>query len=190
MTGSAIRKFTRTLAANAETVINVSGATAVQCTGATAGFSVRPDDRNPVELANGLGIRYQEEEAFNTLRITNEGTPQTIELYIGSGDVIDNRFSASGALSTRLLAAQSSAYGNVSVGTSATLVRAANTGRASILVQNLGAGTIYLGSDSSVTTANGIQAQPGAAVEFKVDDAIYAISSAAATDVRYFEESA
>ena len=185
---TAVRKFTRTLAANEETVINVSKATAVQCTAATTDFEIRPNDQNPVILANGLGVRYKPEEAFDFLRISHGATPQTVELYIGDGDIIDNRFSASGALSTRALAAQSSAYGNVSVGVTATLVRAANAGRSSVLVQNLGTGIIYVGTDGSVTAANGIQVQVNSAITLNVDDAIYAISTIAATDVRYLEE--
>lgn len=187
---TAMRKFSRTLAANEAAVINVAKATAVQCTSATAAFQIRPDDQNPVELNNGLGVRYLQSEAFDVLRIQNGATPQTIELYIGTGDVIDNRFSASGALSVRSIASQSAAYGAVSVGVAATLVRAANTGRASIIVQNIGAGVVYLGNDAGVTTASGIRLQVGDAITLTIDDAIYAISTIAATDVRYLEETA
>ncbi len=185
---TAMRKFSRTLAANESVVINVSKATAVQCTSATALFDIKPDDQNPVELANGLGVRYELTEAFDTLRIVNRSTPQTVELYIGNGDVVDNRLSASGTLSTRTLAAQSANYGSVSVGVAATLVLAANTGRSNILLQNLGTGVIYVGTDNAVTVANGIEVQVGGAITLATDEAIYAISTIAATDVRYLEE--
>lgn len=190
MAGTAIRKFTRTLGANEETVLNVAGSTAVQCTSATADFTIRPDDQNPVVLANGLGIRYRENERFNTLRITNGPTAQTVEIYIGAGDVIDNRFSVSGALTTRKLAAQSSAYGNATVGTTASQIRGENTGRSSIAIQNLGPGVLYVGTDGSVTTANGLQVFVGGTLTLEVDDAIHAIASAGSTDVRYLESTA
>jgi hypothetical protein len=81
-------------------------------------------------------------------------------------------------------------YGTVSIGGTAALLKAANTSRTSIVIQNVHATQLlYIGSDASVTTANGVRV---AAVggTLTLDDytgPIYAIASGAATDVRYWE---
>ena len=78
----------------------------------------------------------------------------------------------------------------VSVGGTAVLLKAANTSRVSLTVQNLHATQLlYLGTSSAVTTANGIRvAAVGGTYVF--DDylgEVWAIASGAATDVRYWE---
>lgn len=80
-------------------------------------------------------------------------------------------------------------YGTVSIGTSAAVIKAAHGSRTSLVVQNAHAtNTLYVGSDSSVTTSNGVVVAAGASVTF--DDYtgdVYGIASGASTDVRYFQ---
>lgn len=81
------------------------------------------------------------------------------------------------------------AYGTVAVGASAVIVKAARMRRESILVQNVHASQVlYLGSDASVTTSNGLKVVAGESVRVRTKGDIYGIASGAATDVRYFEE--
>lgn len=47
-------------------------------------------------------------------------------------------------------------YNTVSVGTSATLVLESNPARRGMILANNSAATVYIGSDSSVTTSTGI----------------------------------
>lgn len=182
-----VRYFQRVLAANEEAVIDAGGADFVQCTAGSADFSILIDGKNPVAMASGLGFRFLEK--FNQLRIINGASGQTVGLYLGDGQVIDNRNVSSSVAPIRVQANQTTSYAAVSVGVAATLIAAANTSRGNIMVQNLGTGVVYLGTDASVTTANGIELAVGQVVTLTNDDAIYGISTIAATDVRYLEES-
>jgi hypothetical protein len=83
----------------------------------------------------------------------------------------------------------SSAYGNKSIGTSAAVLVAARQARESVLVKNNHASQIlYLGSDSSVTSSNGLPLAAGESVRIESKNVVYAVASGATTDVRYFEE--
>lgn len=61
--------------------------------------------------------------------------------------------------------------------------------RKRILIQNLGSKKIYIGKDSSVTTANGIELFAGASMELDIGPAVnvHAISSSGTQDVRVME---
>lgn len=82
-----------------------------------------------------------------------------------------------------------SAYGAKTIDTSAVLIADSRATRRSITVQNVHASNdLYVGSDSSVTSSNGVKVK--AAESLRFDDysgAVYGIGSAASTDVRYFE---
>jgi hypothetical protein len=77
----------------------------------------------------------------------------------------------------------------VSIGTSAAVIRVAKSGRKSIVIQNAHASQdLYVGTTSSVTTANGVKIPAGQSFSFDdYNGALYGIASGAATDVRYFE---
>lgn len=80
-------------------------------------------------------------------------------------------------------------YNTVTIGAAAALIVAANGKRRSVVIQNVHATQVlYLGDDTSVTTANGLKVVAGASVNF-VDftGPLYGIASGAGTDVRYFE---
>jgi hypothetical protein len=82
-----------------------------------------------------------------------------------------------------------SAYGTVSIGAAASVVKAARFRRESILIQNVHASqTLYIGSDSSVLTTTGLKIAAGESVRVRTKGDVYGIASGAATDVRYFEE--
>lgn len=79
-------------------------------------------------------------------------------------------------------------YSAVSVGTTATLILAANTSRLSVLIRNDGTDTVFVGGDSSVTTSDGMPIRPG---ESFSDDQYtgdwYGISGTAGQDMRVLE---
>lgn len=82
------------------------------------------------------------------------------------------------------------AYNTVSVGTSATLIRAAASARDAIIVQNAHASNLlYIGTDSSVTTSNGLRVGAGESISVPTRGNVYGIASGASTDVRYLEVS-
>lgn len=91
-----LRDFTRTLTAGQVVHIDAPGNT-VMCTAADAVFVLEPDGNNRHELNDGLGARYQ--KMYGRWQITNGATAQTITLYIGDDEVINNRQSGSIAVS-------------------------------------------------------------------------------------------
>lgn len=98
---------------------------------------------------------------------------------------------APGATTTRTAEATPAtvAFGAVTIDTTATGVeiRAADAGRAALVIHNNGAVTIYVGA-GSVTTANGIPVLPGEKFTAKAGTQIKAITAAGSADVRFWEE--
>ena len=73
------------------------------------------------------------------------------------------------------------------VSTTAVEVVAANASRKSILIQNNGTVTCYLGIDNSVTDATGFPLEVSESVMFYNQDAIWGITTALTADIRYME---
>lgn len=82
------------------------------------------------------------------------------------------------------------AYGAVSVTTAATLIRPSAAGRANVMVKNNDpALVLYVGFDSSVTTATGFPIGPGEAVWWgDYTGAVYGIAPSATIDTRWTTE--
>lgn len=82
-------------------------------------------------------------------------------------------------------------YGAVSVGTGATLIKAANTSRISLQITNLDVTTCYIGFDSSVTVNNGFPLDQFDTISFTGSDlyrgAVYGIVGTGTIDTRWFE---
>jgi hypothetical protein len=82
-----------------------------------------------------------------------------------------------------------SGYNNVAIGAAAAIIKGAYFRRESIVIKNNHASQIlYLGSNASVTTSNGLPLLAGESIRLKTKSDVYGIASGAATDVRYFEE--
>lgn len=99
-----------------------------------------------------------------------------------------------GALPVQAARGSKSAPTTVTVGAAAVQVLAANANRKSALFVQLGTGTVYLGRDTTVTTANGIPLQPasgttpgGSLADTTSTDAWWAIGSAGGQDLRVLE---
>ncbi|MBT3041986.1 MAG: hypothetical protein KME67_03920 [Candidatus Thiodiazotropha sp. (ex Codakia orbicularis)] len=186
-----ITDYSRTLAADEEVLIHCAGATAVRCLEGEDSFDIRPDDKNPVAMELGIGFTYK--KPFNSLRIKNGATAQTIKLAIGDGTIHDNRMVGQLNITGGIKAAANPtvSYGAVSggVGSTATLIQSANANRSSCLVQNLGAASIYIGSDNSVTVSNGIEIPAGGNMEIKHTADIYGVCASGSQAARYMEES-
>ena len=88
------------------------------------------------------------------------------------------------------------AYNAVTVTDTATLILAANPNRISYFIVNNGSNTIYIGSDTSITTVNALPITPGANVDEDSGGTkmymgpIYGIAGVAqSSDIRYWERS-
>lgn len=80
-------------------------------------------------------------------------------------------------------------YGNASIGAAASRLLVGSGLRASALIENNHATQdLYLGTDSSVTTANGLRVAALQSVRITHRGEVWAIASGAATDVRYMLE--
>lgn len=81
------------------------------------------------------------------------------------------------------------AYNTVTIGATAGLIKAGLSTRKSITIQNVHASQdLYLGPNSSVTTANGLKVPAGqSAIYEDYNGPVYGIASGAGTDVRYEE---
>jgi len=78
----------------------------------------------------------------------------------------------------------------VTVGTSATLLSAASTGRQSVVIANNDPGVVLYVGNASVTTSNGLPIQPNGSATFdKSSAAIYGIVASGSLDARTFTES-
>ncbi len=79
--------------------------------------------------------------------------------------------------------------GAVTVTSTATLIKAANTARQAMVIQNLGpSADIYVGT-ATVTVATGLRIAVNDALDGIVfTGAIYGITASGSSDVRFFEE--
>lgn len=79
------------------------------------------------------------------------------------------------------------AYGATTITSSATLIRASQA-RTSISIYNNGAATVYVGTDSAVTTSNGMPIPAGSEREILFEGTIYGIVASGSVEVRWIEE--
>lgn len=85
---------------------------------------------------------------------------------------------------------QSAAYGATSVAATATDIIATDlANRIKVIVQNVSNKDVYIGSNASVTTANGIRLSAGSSIELEVGPGVnlHGIASSGTADIRYFE---
>ena len=78
-------------------------------------------------------------------------------------------------------------YGNISVATTATLIKATNTSRKSILIRNNGSASLFIGGNNLVTTSNGLEVPSNQSIHIKDTDELYGIVATGTLDVRYLE---
>lgn len=179
-----MQRYTFTIEAGKSVNPTIPRSNFISVVGASGLFTAYPADLTPVKLEKGIAVRLNEQ--FNNLRIESDIT-QTIEIYVGSGEVIDSRLILGGdGLSVAGNGVAN--YGAETVGNVATLIKPLNDARASILVQNLGSLPIFVGTDNLVTAANGLRVSGNSSATFTFKSDLYAIA-ASAVDVRYLEES-
>lgn len=116
--------------------------------------------------------------AFDALRVSWDATPGvTAYIYIARGPGLLRIEAPPPKQIVSTAFGSSLATAAVTVGTSATLLAAANSARQSVLIQNNGTADIYVGG-ASVTTANGIKVEAGGSVAIdKTSAAVYGIAA-------------
>ena len=180
-----LRNYTLLLAAGQEMTISVPDSNIVNCYDGVAPFTIKPDGNDPVELQKGVGMTF--ESRFNSLTIANtSAASQTVKLYVGAGEIRDNRLVAQGGISvsgspvaTLIVAA---------VTGTAALIEPQNSNRVQVMIVNTGAALCYIGLTAGVTAANGLPLSAGASLNLTCQSAIYAISNGTNTELRVLEE--
>ena len=145
------------------------------------------DGRNIADLRMTAGTSLTLVERYETIRVSN-ATAGTVyaSLILGLGDVQDSELT--GNITVDLGATLSNAAHVVGVAAAELLATSAT--RRSIVILNNSAGDIYLGSDATVTTANGLKITAGQTITIDKapQAAVFAIGSGAGLDVRTLSE--
>ena len=144
---------------------------------------------SPTKDAIDLSTKEDIEAPFNRFFLTTTTAVNVVlfiskpkEVRIGSKEVNVDQIS-------KVEKTDSGTYSNVSIGLAAGLIVAANTDRKAVTIQNVDADNVCIGFDASVTMNNGLLLRQYSAITLdRYTGAVYGISSAAASDVRYLEE--
>jgi len=181
---SQFQKYTFALLANQEINPSIQG-NFLRMTGGDFPVIVTPSDITPVELQKGIGIDFGVN--FTQVRIKNGANAQTIEIYAGTGVIYDNRLITQGGVSIN--GNSLAVLGKTIVGTNAVEVVAENNNRASLLLQNNSDDIVFVGVDSTVTTATGIPIGSGQSFTITFMSSVYAIASGSSKEIRFIQES-
>lgn len=157
----------------------------VRCIESDANFEISFNSGPKVFMASGIARRTFKNEEFSSFELYNTtGSPIDVVLAWGYGDLEDGRLTVTGALN--IAQASNRTHTVATVGVAAVKILDANAARKGWKVTNNGTATIFLGSDNTVTIANGEPLGAGAAAGWDDLDEIWAISDAD-QDVRITE---
>lgn len=189
-----MRDYVLTVPAGGSLALEVAGSF-VRCLDATADFRLSIDGGAGVFFAKGTALSGV---SFAQLRVENpSASDNTVRIVAGVGEYRDDRLNiiddavavevtnvaAIEAAADQLAAAADAGpvfatIADVTVGTSAGSVLAANAARRRAFLQNIGSTTIRIG-DASVSASRGLLLRPDGAADIETAGAIWAISDAA-----------
>jgi len=159
-----IKNFTYALVANVPLRIERNGSI-VRCVQASAVFSVNAENMDSIDLQTGIGFKMDAGDSFKSL-VLQSAVNQTVQIYIGDGDVQDSRFYGSiNALITPGSAVAIPA--DVVIATATVNNIAANLARRAITVQALSTNTDVLRVGPVAGAAQGVELQPGTSWRFE-----------------------
>lgn len=145
---------------------------------------------NDIELSASVNdvFRLTEGDKFDTLTVKNEsGSSLTFQLEVGQGSVDTNSLTIAGTVKTAGGATRS--HGATAVGVGATKLLNQNNDRTGWYIYNNGTVPMFIGSDNTVTVANGTPIPVGGGLGGDDTDEVWAISTVAAEDARHWEAS-
>lgn len=167
-------EWTFALAAGQTEQVSIS-ADFVACLAATANFTLSLDGSPHANFMAGL--LYRAPQGFDKLEITNPTAGAiSVTLGIGSGDLRDARLSLSGSLKTKEVAPDLFTTGAaVSAPNAAvTLLAAGNLNRRTVMINNTGSGTVYIGGNAAALAGEGLPLLAGQERGIDTTAAIYA----------------
>lgn len=163
-----IKNFSYTLAANERLPIQRVGDFVRVLTAATS-LEIAPEDTERVEVRQGIGVKFDSE--FTFVALYNGATPQTVELYVGSGTVDDARLN--GAVNALIEPGSTGVNtADVTIANAATNTIAANGSRRKLVVGALSTNTGSLRAGFNVGATTGVELQPGLSYTFESTAAI------------------
>lgn len=151
------------------------------------------DTTSPFEVKfKSFPFPYKDFATFDTIErfLTFPKDVQAVLAYVtslGPNGARVLQSDAAGNVQTKRAVGGTGNTGQLAVTTSAQSLIAANPNRLSVAVTNFGTTTIYIGTGSGVTTANGYPIAAGSSVEFFLSNQLWVIGGAAGS-VGYFEE--
>ena len=158
----------------------------VRCISADANFEISFNSGPKVFMASGISRRTYKNQEFSSFELYNTtGSDIDVVLAWGYGDLEDGRLTVTGALN--IAQASKRTHSAETVGLAAVKILDANAARKGWKVINNGTVPIFLGSDNTVTVANGEPLAVGAGAGWDDLDEIWAISGTADQDVRITE---
>lgn len=172
--------------------IEIEGRAITYVTG-TPDIKIKFDTRsNPaITLSPKDRLRFPKELSFSKFFVSGNAGGGTVELMVGKPDIMldAGQVHIAGGINIAGLDGTPSS-GVVSVGTSATLIKASANTRASILIQNHDTSNdLYIGYTSGVTIVNaGHIVKPFGSVELNAITTIYGIRAAGSGNAGYLEE--
>tara|TARA_R110002124_G_scaffold266813_1_gene433800 strand:+ start:10492 stop:11067 length:576 start_codon:yes stop_codon:yes gene_type:complete len=180
-------KGTITIADGEELQVNVAG-TFCRVRSADQDFLIHFDNGSSAHVGLNDALNFDKEQAFNNLMIVNDsGAALTFQLDIGYGSVETNSLAINGTVKTAGGAAR--AHDVDTVGVAAVQLMAQNNSRTGWFIYNNGTAPIFVGSDNTITAANGTPIPVGGGMGGDDTDEIWAISGTAGHDVRHWEAS-
>ncbi len=178
MSSKNFRSYVVSLTANQEYPLRVRGNMYAVIENA-GNFTITFDESSRIALATaGTGGEFQ--DAYDDVKLLST-TTQTVTIVLGFGKYRDARASVNATLNTTI--APSDTLDNdsdISVGATATLLKAADANTKEILIHvpSDAANSIRVGG-ASVTATSGIEVEPGMTLALAIEAAIYAIRDGA-----------
>lgn len=181
-----IKNFSIALTANIITTVSYVG-TVVRCTSASAAFTVQPQNFDEIELQEGIGIQFPE-SLFASGQITKfrflSATTQTVVVYIGDGDIVDNRQYGSVDATIQSAGTLSTVADVTAVGSATTQIVSASSTRKNILITNLSTTNTLRIGDSNAGATRGMALAPGLTLTLTYYDGdVYAYNPGSSSDV-------
>lgn len=177
------REYTYTLAGGAEVTIPKPGSF-VRCMASNLStFQISVDDGPFVAFKEGqkysAPIALGESGFFTRIRVKNPSASSlTVTMALGFGDIEDDTLILSGAITTAVPSGLTTTADVSVAAASQQLLKAANTGRAEIMLVNNGTATMRIG-DSNAAAAQGVPLAPGASTVLTTAAAVYAYNTGA-----------
>lgn len=148
------------------------------CLDATGDFFVRFDNQPRTQFRKGL--TFEAPDNFNKVRIENRGeNPITITIFVLKGKLRDARLTLPNDLVAYTGAARRIADSSVEIGSGERVMIAPdNPDRVELIVSNMGAQPVFIGSDS-VAWKRGLPVAAGATATLTIQTEIYAYAQGA-----------